>query len=84
MLLSGQEWEYFVVVASTTFTGVLASEILFTGTIDGARVYPREVVKCALSDNAAAVILAHINPSGVLESRQVDELITRPESSAFA
>jgi DNA repair protein RadC len=33
---------------------VIASEILFAGTIDGSRVYPREVVKCALRHNAAA------------------------------
>ena len=47
-LLSGQEREYFVVVALDNRHRVLASEILFSGTIDGARVYPREVVKCAL------------------------------------
>ena len=32
---------------------------LFRGTIDGASVYPREVVKKALAVNAAAVIFAH-------------------------
>jgi hypothetical protein len=40
---------------------VIAFRELFRGTIDGASVYPREVVKQALADNAAAVILAH-NP----------------------
>ena len=76
-LLSGQEREYFVVVALDNRHRVLASEILFSGTIDGARVYPREVVKCALRHNAAAVIFAHVHPSGVLEPSQADELITR-------
>ncbi len=37
------------------------------GTIDSAAVYPREVVKAALTHNAAAVILAHNHPSGVSE-----------------
>jgi DNA repair protein RadC len=32
---------------------------MFHGTIDGASVHPREVVKEALKQNAAAVILAH-------------------------
>ena len=49
---------------------------LFRGTIDGATVYPREVVKEALARNAAAVILAHNHPSGVAEPSHADELIT--------
>jgi DNA repair protein RadC len=83
-LLSGQEREYFVVVALDTRHRVLASEILFAGTIDGARVYPREVVKCALRHNSAAVIFAHVHPSGVLEPSQADELITRRLKEALA
>lgn len=50
---------------------------LFRGTIDGATVHPREVVREALQRNAAAVILAHPHPSGVCEPSQADELITR-------
>jgi DNA repair protein RadC len=50
---------------------------LFRGTIDGATVHPREVVKEALRRNAAAVILAHPHPSGVAEPSHADELITR-------
>ena len=56
---------------------VLGFEELFRGTIDGTSVYPREVVKEALSFNAAAVILAHNHPSGVAEPSQADERITR-------
>ena len=55
---------------------LIAFEELFRGTIDGASVHPREVVKQALSHNAAAVILAHNHPSGVAEPSQADELIT--------
>ena len=50
---------------------------LFRGTIDGASVHPREVVKEALARNAAACILVHNHPSGVAEPSQADELITR-------
>ncbi|NNE38657.1 MAG: DNA repair protein RadC, partial [Gammaproteobacteria bacterium] len=50
---------------------------LFAGTIDGASVYPREVVKLSLKYNAAAVIFAHNHPSGVAEPSQSDIQITR-------
>jgi DNA repair protein RadC len=83
-LLSGQDREYFTVVALDNRHRVLASEILFAGTIDGARVYPREVVRCALRHNAAAVIFAHLHPSGVLEPSQADELLTRRLVEALA
>jgi DNA repair protein RadC len=56
---------------------VIAFKELFRGTIDGANVHPREVVKEALSRNASAVILAHNHPSGVAEPSQADELVTR-------
>ena len=52
-------------------------EELFYGSIDGASVYPREVVKKALSHNAAAVIFAHNHPSGVAEPSDSDERITQ-------
>jgi len=62
---------------------VIRFEELFRGTIDGTSVYPREVVKQALSFNAAAVILAHNHPSGVAEPSQADERITRRLKSAL-
>ena len=49
---------------------------LFRGTIDGASVHPREVVKLALEKNAASVIMVHNHPSGVAEQSRADELIT--------
>lgn len=50
---------------------------LFKGTLAGASVYPREVVKQALSFNAAAVIFAHNHPSGVAEPSMADKQITQ-------
>jgi DNA repair protein RadC len=52
-------------------------EEVFRGTIDGASVHPREIVRQALQYNAAALIFAHNHPSGVAEASQADELITR-------
>ncbi len=55
---------------------VIGYEELFRGTIDGASVYPREVVRRALAHNAAAVIVAHNHPSGVAEPSAADEALT--------
>jgi DNA repair protein RadC len=57
---------------------------LFHGTIDGASVHPREIVKIALQRNAAAVIIAHNHPSGVAEPSHADELITQRVKEALA
>ena len=56
---------------------VITFEELFRGTIDGASVHPREVVRLVLRFNAAAVILAHNHPSGVAEPSRADILLTR-------
>jgi DNA repair protein RadC len=56
---------------------LLAYRELFFGTIDGASVYPREVVKIALRYNAAAVIFTHNHPSGVSEPSWQDQQITK-------
>jgi DNA repair protein RadC len=62
---------------------VTAMEELFKGTIDGAAVYPREVVKRCLHNNAAAVIFAHNHPSGVAEPSQADIAITNRLKTAL-
>jgi len=59
-------------------------EELFRGTIDGASVHPREIVKHALQFNCAAVIVAHNHPSGIAEPSQADELITQRVKEALA
>lgn len=55
---------------------ILTCQKLFTGTIDGASVHPREVVRAALNINACAAILAHNHPSGVPEPSTADRSIT--------
>ena len=56
---------------------VVRFEEMFRGTINGASVHPREVVKRALGLNAASVIFAHNHPSGVAEPSEADLRITR-------
>lgn len=63
---------------------VIAFDKLFHGTIDGASVHAREVVKTALKCNAAAVIFAHNHPSGVAEPSCADETLTRQLKDALA
>lgn len=55
---------------------IIDCQKLFTGTVDGASVHPREVVRAALSVNACAAILAHNHPSGVAEPSAADRAIT--------
>lgn len=56
---------------------VLASEILFTGTLTTSSVYPREVILSALKHHAAAVIFAHNHPSGDVTPSKSDRDITK-------
>ncbi|WP_028487536.1 RadC family protein [Thiothrix lacustris] len=62
---------------------VIQYEELFRGTIDGASVHPREVVRRALYHNAAAIIFSHNHPSGVAEPSQADERITQKLKDAL-
>jgi DNA repair protein RadC len=82
--LADQGHEVFAILFLDNRHRLIEFVPLFRGTIDGASVYPREVVKEALSRNAAAVILAHNHPSGVAEPSQADELITHRIRDALA
>ena len=63
---------------------IIECQELFRGTIDGASVHPREVVKEVLRRNAAACILVHNHPSLVAEPSQADEMVTRRLKEALA
>ena len=69
-------YEVFACIFLDNRHRILAFEELFRGTIDGASVHPREVVRRCLAHNAAAVVLAHNHPSGVAEPSQADRAIT--------
>lgn len=69
-------YESFVALLLDTQHRVIACEELARGTLDGATVYPREVVKIALKHGAAAVIFAHNHPSGVTEASAADRALT--------
>ncbi|MDR5907134.1 RadC family protein [Franzmannia qiaohouensis] len=77
ILLQDYEHEVFSAIFLDSQHRVISFEELFRGTIDSASVYPREVVKQALANNAAAVILVHNHPSGDPAPSEADRRITQ-------
>lgn len=76
--------EVFACLYLDTRHRVIGFEELFRGTIDGASVHPREVVKRVLAVNAAAVVFAHNHPSGVAEPSEADRRLTRRLAEALS
>jgi DNA repair protein RadC len=68
--------EVFGCLFLNTRNRIICFELLFRGTVDGASVYPREVLKRALHHNAAAIIAGHNHPSGDCEPSEADRSIT--------
>lgn len=82
--LGPRQREVFAALFLDSRHRVLRCEELFAGTIDGAAVHPREVVRRALALNAAALIVAHNHPSGVAEPSAEDVALTRRLRDALA
>ena len=74
--LRGRGHEVFAALFLDTRHRALGFEELFQGTVDGAEVHPREVVRRALFHNAAAVIVGHNHPSGDAEPSAADRAVT--------
>ncbi len=83
LLLHDREHEVFVCLWLDSQHRVIGTEEIFRGTLTQTSVYPREILKAALKQNAAAVIFAHNHPSGVAQPSQADELLTRNLKSAL-
>ena len=75
--LSTLEYEVFAVIFLNNRHRIITYKELFRGTIDGASVYPREVVKEALAVNATSIIIAHNHPSGSLRPSEEDIKLTK-------
>jgi DNA repair protein RadC len=82
--LAGYPYEVFACLFLDSRNRVIAFEELFRGSIGGASVHPREVVRRCLAHNAAAIIVAHNHPSGVAEPSRDDRLITLRLRDALA
>lgn len=82
--LRGRAQEVFAALFLDTRHRALAFEELFQGTLDGAEVHPRIVVRRALTHNAAAVIIGHNHPSGHAEPSPADRAVTARLKQALA
>ena len=82
-LLQYHEYEVFALLLLDSKHRVIAFREIFSGTLDAASVYPREVVKIALEHNAAAAILVHNHPSGDPEPSQADRALTTTLKNAL-
>jgi len=81
---AGRDYEAFVVILVDSQNRLIAVKELFRGTLTQTSVYPREVVKEALTRSAAAVIFAHNHPSGVAEPSRADETLTQALKQALS
>jgi DNA repair protein RadC len=80
MTLGSRDREVFVAVLLDAQHRVIATEELFQGTLTQTSVFPREIVKCALRHNAAAIIFAqNVNSRGL--SGEVPALTEHSSSS---
>jgi DNA repair protein RadC len=82
-LLQFHDYEVFALLLLDTEHRVIGFRELFSGSLEDACVYPREVVKIVLEHNAAAVILVHNQPSGIQEVSQADRALTTPLRKAL-
>jgi DNA repair protein RadC len=82
--LASKEYEVFCLIGLDARHRLLGMVELFRGTVDGAQVHPREVVKELLRLNAVAAIIAHNHPSQICEPSAADEMITKRIRDALA
>ena len=69
--------ESFLVIYLNGRNQILNMEELFEGTLTTSAVYPREVVKHALDNDAAALVFVHNHPSGNPNPSQDDLTMTK-------
>lgn len=82
--LAALPYEAFCCAFLDSQNRLIAMEEMFRGTLNQTSVYPREIVKAALTHNAAGVIFCHNHPSGVREPSRADELLTNALKQALA
>jgi DNA repair protein RadC len=75
--------ESLVVIYTDNGHRLICHEVMATGTVNHAPIYPREVAKRALLRDAAAIILAHNHPSGDVTPSRADIDMTREVDRAL-
>jgi DNA repair protein RadC len=75
--LRGLQVEVLTVIYLDAALAIIDSEQVAEGTVTVNTVYPREIIKKALSRNASALIVAHNHPSGMLIPSKQDRRLTK-------
>ncbi|MEJ2058715.1 MAG: DNA repair protein RadC, partial [Desulfofustis sp.] len=75
--MRGLQVEVFSAIYLDSSLAIIDSEQVAEGTVNVNTVYPREIIKNALSRNASALIVAHNHPSGSLSPSGQDKRLTR-------
>jgi len=74
--------EQFAVIFLNAANCIIASKIMFKGSLTSSAVYPREIIKKALELDAAAIIIGHNHPSGETKPSRDDIQITNKINDA--
>lgn len=75
--MCGLKKEIFKAIFLDAAHVVIDCRTLSEGTLNSNTVYPRELIKLALEQHAAALVIAHNHPSGNLKPSQDDLNLTR-------
>ena len=78
-----RDQEHFAIVLLNQQHQIIASEILFTGSLATSAVYPRELVKRVIQSESAALIIGHTHPSGTVQPSHSDRAITTKIKNAM-
>ena len=79
-----RDHEVFAVILLDSRHRLIDYVELFHGTVDGAMVHPREVIRCVVAYRAASVMLVHNHPSGVSDPSLADRQVTARMKAALA
>jgi DNA repair protein RadC len=69
--------EKFKVIFLNAKNQILEEKTFFEGTVDSSAVYPREIMKAALTQDASSLIFVHNHPSGDPVPSECDKEITK-------
>lgn len=82
--IGAKDHEEFGVMFLDAQNRLITTDVMFRGTLTQTSVYPREVVKGALTHQAASVVLFHNHPSGTTQPSRADEALTQTLKAALA
>ena len=72
-----KDQEHFVVVFMNSQNQIISTELISSGSLATAAVFPREIVKRLLALEAGAIIVAHNHPSGETTPSNSDRALTK-------